>query len=338
MAVSQKTTGKRLWMAAMATATAAMMMTSPAAASDKIKAAVIFGVNNPGSISGWDKAHFEGAQVLTKEFGWDVDIAEGVPFPSMERTAERYAQSNYDVVIFTSSGQVRAWNTVAPKYPNTLFAMLSTTDQLPDSQNVVAYAPDFFSYGVLNGLIMANATDSNKISAVSGLAVKAVEDMLSGIVEASKTVNPDIEFLYAFSGNWTDVPRAREVTESQIRQGADVVAGNAGNGTLGILDSVKGSNNAKFVGYATDWSQDAPDAVLSSVLLGVEQWYAALAKDVEAKQVKPEIHIFGVDSFTVTPINPKLLSADRIAKINDSIEQYRNGKLDIPVKHHQFKK
>lgn len=337
MATSLKMKSRRLFMAAMATATAAMMIATPAAAKDKVKAAVIFGVDNPGSISGWDKAHYQGARKLIDQFGWDVDIAEGVPFPSMERTAERYAKNGYNVVIFTSSGQFRAWNTVAPKYPNTLFAMLSTTDKLPNAKNVVAYAPDFFAYGVLNGLVMAQATDSNKISAVSGLAVKAVEDMLSGIIEASKVVNPKAEFLYAFSGNWTDVPRAREVTESQMRQGADVVAGNAGNGTLGILDAVK-SNKGKFVGYATDWSQDAPDTVLTSVLLGVDQWYEHLAKDVEAGKVEPKINIFGVDSFTVTPLNTKLLSADRIAKINDSVQQYKSGKLVIPVKNHEFKK
>ncbi|MER1967258.1 BMP family protein [Castellaniella sp. GW247-6E4] len=323
--------------AAAGLAVAGSLIASPAVAQDKIKAAVIFGVNNPGSVNGWDRGHFHGTQKLIKEYGWDVDIAEGVPFPQMERTAERYGEAGYQVVIFTSSGQIRAWNAVAPKYPKTVFAMLSTTDSLPKSENVVAYAPDFFSYGVLNGLVAGQATDSKKIGFVAGLAVKAVEDMWSGIVEGAKAVAPDVEPSYAFSGNWTDVPRAREVTDLQIRRGADVIIGNAGDGTLGILDAAK-TSKAKFVGYATDWSADEPNTVLTSVLLGMDQWYDALAKEVQSGKVEPKINIFGVDSFTVMPLNEKLLSADRIAKIEDSIHRYRSGDLKIPVVRHEVKK
>ncbi|MDN5843412.1 MAG: BMP family protein [Alcaligenaceae bacterium] len=337
MLTIMKKSRRHLLIAAAGLAVTGSMIVSPAVAQDKIKAAVIFGVNNPGAVNGWDRGHFNGVQKLIKHYGWDVDIAEGVPFPQMERTAERYGEAGYQVVIFTSSGQIRAWNAVAPKYPKTIFAMMSTTGSLPKSDNVVAYAPDFFSYGVLNGLVAGQATDSKKIGFVAGLAVKAVEDMWSGIVEGAKVVAPDVEGTYGFSGNWTDVPRAREVTDLQIRGGVDVIIGNAGDGTLGILDAAK-TSKVKFIGYATDWSADAPDTVLTSVLLGMEQWYDALAKEVESGEVEPGINTFGVESFTVMPLNDKLLDAGRIAQINDSVRRYQSGDLKIPAVRHEVKK
>ncbi|HUH39795.1 MAG TPA: BMP family protein [Castellaniella sp.] len=337
MLTIMKKSRRNLLMAAAGLAVAGSLIASPVIAKDKVKAAIIFGVNNPGSVAGWDRGHFHGVQKLIKDYGWDVDIAEGVPFPQMERTAERYGEAGYQVVIFTSSGQIRAWNNVAPKYPKTTFAMLSTTGSLPKSENVVAYAPDFFSYGVLNGLIAGQATDSKKIGFVAGLAVKAVEDMWSGVVEGAKAVAPDVEGTYGFSGNWTDVPRAREVTDLQIRGGADVIIGNAGDGTLGILDAAK-TSKVKFIGYATDWAAEDPSTVLTSVMLGMDQWYDALAKEVESGKVEPKINTFGVQSFTVMPINDKLLSAERIAKINDSVRRYQSGELKIPVVAHEVKK
>ena len=328
--------GKRMLHAAAAVAVAGVAFAVPAAAQDKVKAAVIFGVSNPASVNGWDRGHYEGVRKLIDEHGWDVTIAENVPFPLIAGTAENYAKADYDVVIFTSSGQFKAWDQVAPTYPNTLFAMLSTTSKLPDAKNVIAYEPDFFAYGVINGLIAAEATESNKIAGVAGLPVKAVEDMFSGIVEAAKIVNPDMEFLHAISGDWTNIPRAREVTALQIQRGADVVLGNGGVGTRGILDASE-SGNAKFIGYATDWSEDAPEIVLTSVILGIDGWYDALAKDVAAGTVEPKIQVFGADTFTVMPLNDKLLTAEQITNIEANVARFKAGELVVPVVEHSYK-
>lgn len=314
----------------------AAVAASPAAAQDKVKAAVIFGVSNPASVNGWDRGHYEGVRKLIDDHGWEVTIAENVPFPLIAGTAENYAKAGYSVVIFTSSGQFKAWDQVAPNYPDTVFAMLSTTSSLPDAKNVVAYEPDFFAYGVINGLIAAQATDSNKIAGIAGLPVKAVEDMFSGIVEGAKAIRPEVEFLHATSGDWTNIPRAREVTALQIQRGADVVLGNAGVGTRGVLDASQ-TGKARFIGYATDWAQDAPDIVLTSVILDIPGWYEALARDVDGGTVEPKIHRFGAETFTVQPLNADLLSAERIAAIEDSVARFKAGELSVPVVSHSFK-
>jgi len=331
-----RTIGKRLWRIAAGLIVTGAFAATPAAAQDKVKAAVIFGVSNPASVNGWDRGHYQGVRKLIDDYGWDVNIAENVPFPLIASTAENYAKAGYQVVIFTSSGQYKAWDQVAPNYPETTFAMMSTTSTLPATKNVVAYEPDFFAYGVINGLIAAQATQSNKIAGVAGLPVKAVEDMFSGIVEGSKAANPNAEFLHAISGDWTNIPRAREVTALQIQQGADVVLGNAGVGTRGILDASQ-SGKAKFIGYATDWAEDAPDIVLTSVILGIDGWYDALAKDVVSGKVEPTIHRFGAQSFSVMPLNGKLLGEEQITKIEDSVRRYQAGELTVPVVQHKLK-
>ena len=328
--------GKRLWRLAAGLAVAGAMLAAPALAQEKIKAAVIFGVSNPASVNGWDRGHYQGVRKLIDGYGWDVTIAENVPFPLIASTAENYAKAGYKIVVFTSSGQYKAWDQVAPNYPDTTFAMLSTTSTLPNSKNVVAYEPDFFAYGVINALIAAEATEKNKVAGVAGLPVKAVEDMFSGLVEGLKYAKPEVEFLHAISGDWTNIPRAREVSALQIQRGADVVLGNGGVGTRGILDASQ-SGKAKFIGYATDWAEDAPDTVLTSVVLGIDGWYDALAKDVTAGTVEPKIHTFGAETFKVMPLNDKLMSAEKIAKVEDAVRRYQAGEITIPVVSHSFK-
>ncbi|WP_112323636.1 BMP family protein [Oceanibium sediminis] len=312
-----------------------LMFATAGAALAEMKAAVIFGVANPVAVNGWDRGQFEGVQKLIDDHGWDVTVAEAVPFPGLANTAENYAKSDYDVVIFTSSGHIKAWNEVAPKYPDTLFVMMSTTSSLPESDNVLAYTSDFYAYGVVNGLVAGLATETDKIAAIGGVPVQALEDMFSGIVESSKIVNPDIEVLTAFSGDWTGIPRAREVSVLQIQQGADIVIGNAGVGTRGILDAVQ-STETQFVGYATDWTEDAPETVLTSVLMNIPSWYEQLAQDVESGALTPRIELFGAESFALTPFNDSI-SAETAQKITDYVDQYVNGELDVPKVNHSFK-
>src|SRR5690606_36629770 len=102
-------------------------------------------------------------------------------------------------------------------------------------------------------------------------------------------------------GDWTNIPRAREVTAMQVQRGGDVVLGNAGVGTRGVLDASQ-TGKAKFIGYATDWAADAPDIVLTSVILDIPGWYEALAKDVADGTVEPKIYTFGAETFTVMPL------------------------------------
>ena len=130
----------------------------PAAAQAPVRAAAIFSVPNPGAVNGWDRGQFEGVQMLIKNHGWNVTVAEAVPFPRLAETATGYAQSGFDVVIFTSSGHIGAWNEVAPKHPKTLFVLMSGTAKLPDAPNVRAYSADFYGYGVLAGVTAATAS------------------------------------------------------------------------------------------------------------------------------------------------------------------------------------
>ena len=45
---------------------------------------------------------------------------------------------------------------------------------------------------------------------------------------AFSRARPDVKVLTAFSGDWSNVPRAREVTAMQIERGADIIVMNAG--------------------------------------------------------------------------------------------------------------
>ncbi|MDQ3273105.1 MAG: BMP family ABC transporter substrate-binding protein [Pseudomonadota bacterium] len=300
-----------------------------------IKAAVIFSVPNPGASAGWDAGSYAGVQELIKNHGWEVTVAEAVPFPRLAETAANYARSGYDVVIFTSSGHIGAWNDVAPKFPGTTFAMMSVVDKLPAGTNVMAFSLDVYGYGVIGGMVAALASKTGKIAAVGGAPVPGLVTWMSGIIEGAKAARPGIEVLTAFSGDWVNVPRAREVTAHQIKRGADIVVMNAGGGTRGVLDAVEAAG-ALSVGYATDLYSESNKGILTSVVMNIPTWYVELAQAVAADKADARMRKFGPATFSVADMHGKV-SPTVEQRIRETVGRYQRGEMAVPVVSHSVK-
>lgn len=299
----------------------------------RVKAAIIFSVANPAATSGWDAGAYSGAQVLMQKYDWDVTVAEAVPFPRLAETAENYARSGFDVVLFTSSGHIGAWKQVAPKFPDTRFVMMSVTPELPASKNVMAFSLDVYGYGVVGGITAALASKTNRIAAIGGAPVPGLVTWMSGIIEGAKAVRPDLEVLTAFSGDWVNVPRAREVTAMQLNHGADIVVMNAGGGTRGVLDAVE-SANALSVGYATDLYKESNKGILTSVVMNIPTWYDDLAQAIANGDTDAKIRNYGPASFTLADMHGKV-DASVEQEIHDAVRRYQTGELVVPIVAHK---
>lgn len=301
----------------------------------QVRAAAIFSVPNPGSVNGWDKGQFLGSLVLINRFGWRLATAEDVPFPRLAETAASYAEAGYDIVIFTSSGHIGAWNEVAPKYPRTWFVLMSTVDRLPDSPRVVAFNPDLFTFGAMAGATAALTSKTGKIAGIGGVAVFGNLLFMSGVIEGAKAVRPDAEVSISYSGSWVDVPRAREVAALAIRRGADIIVVNAGPSTKGVFEAAE-SAKVLTIGYATDWYADSPSSVLVSLLLNIDQWYARLGTEYAAGRLEKRIYNIGPEVFGLSDFRGKLAPSQE-RRIRDVTGRIQRGELKIPYKFHDIK-
>lgn len=294
---------------------------------EKVRVGVIYSVADPARAGGWDRAQFVGHQFLEEEYGWEISIAEAVDFPKLAETAAEFAENGYDIVIFTSSGHTDAWMEVAPQYPDTWFVLMSATETLPDCDNAVAWSPDFYVYGTMVGAVAAMASDSGIIGAIGGVPIPALTLSFSGIIEGAKAINPDTEVLISWVGDWDDVAKHSEVTRLQTEQGADVIFVVTGNATKGVYDGAE-AGGALSIGYAADWYDDAPDAVLTSVLVDTPPMYKKLAELYLSGELKAEIHTLTAANFTLADFRGKL--PDKEAEIKEMVAQIQNGELEIP--------
>jgi basic membrane protein A len=154
------------------------------------------------------------------------------------------AQQKYDVVIGVGFLMADAVDTVAKKFPNTKFAIIdvdaTTLKGKPTNVEGLLFKENESGYlaGYLAGLY---AKDNNitTISSVGGQKIPPVDHYIAGYQAGAKAANPSIKTLNAYSQDFVDQAKCKEIALSQIARGAGVVFQVAGQCGLGALDAAK---------------------------------------------------------------------------------------------------
>jgi basic membrane protein A and related proteins len=154
------------------------------------------------------------------------------------------AQQKYDLVIGVGFLMADAVDTVAKKFPDTKFAIIdvdaTTLKGKPQNIEGLLFKEQESGYlaGTLAGLY---AKDNNitTISSVGGQKIPPVDHYIAGYDAGAKAANPSIKTLNAYSQDFVDQAKCKEIALSQIAQGSGIVFQVAGQCGLGALDAAK---------------------------------------------------------------------------------------------------
>jgi len=122
--------------------------------------------------------------------------------------------------------------------------------------------------GYLAGVVAALMTKSGTVSTVGGKKIPPVDNWIAGYQQAVKDTKPGTKLLNAYSDNFDDLAKCKEIALDQIQQGADVVFQVAGKCGLGALDAAC-EKNVTAIGVDVDQSGQG-DCVVTSALKPLE--------------------------------------------------------------------
>jgi basic membrane lipoprotein Med (substrate-binding protein (PBP1-ABC) superfamily) len=307
--------------------------TATGAPAREVRVAQIYSIPHPERAGGFDRGHFLGGLILINKYRWRLAIAEDVPFPRLVEIGEDYARAGFDIVIYTSSGHIAAWREVAPRFPRTRFVLASVIDELPPGTNVAAYSPDLQAYGAMVGATAALLTRTGKISLTSGAPVLGVRIAFSAAIEAARAVRPGVEIMTGFSGDWADLPRARELATLHIRRGADALFTIQGPPTTGVLEAAE-AGRVRAIGYAVDFGRESP-SVVTSVLMNHHRWYETMAEDFLAGRMDRRHVIFAAETFGLADFRGRV-SPEEERRVRDTFGRIQRGELRIPFRMHDM--
>ena len=293
------------------------------------KVGVIFSVPDPTHGGGWDRVHIRGLEAISK-FGWEISIAENVPYPKATEIAGAYADKGYDIVIYTDGGMVESWKEAAQKYPNTWFIEMSKVDKLPDSGKAAVWQPDKFGYGCIVGAVAAKASKTGVIGLVGGIPIPPIVAEFSGIIQAVKTIRPDAKVLISWAGDFVDLGKHSQATSLLTQKGADIIFTVSGTGYKGVFEATRKAG-ALTIGYGDDFYNEAPDINLTAVLYDGRKMYTQLAEAYENGTLESKMYPVGFDFFEVTDFHGKI-SPELEKDIRDTVAKIKSGELKIPEK------
>jgi basic membrane protein A and related proteins len=194
------------------------------------------------------------------------------------------AQQKYDLVIGVGFLMADAVTTVAKKFPDTKFAIIdvdaTTLKGKPTNIEGLLFKEQESGYlaGTLAGLY---AKDNNitTISSVGGQKIPPVDHYIAGYDAGAKAANPSIKTLNAYSQDFVDQAKCKEIALSQIAQGSGVVFQVAGQCGLGALDAAK-EKSKQGIGVDADQAYLGP-FILTSAIKKVDTAVVDTVKQVQ---------------------------------------------------------
>jgi basic membrane protein A and related proteins len=183
------------------------------------------------------------------------------------------AQGQNDLTISVGFLMGDATATVAKKFPNNDFAIIdfSAAALKGKPQNVQGLLFKEQEAGYLVGYLAglwAKDNNADTISSVGGQKIPPVDHYIAGYQKGAKDANPGIKTLNAYSQDFVDQAKCKEIALDQISQGSKVVFQVAGQCGLGALDAAK-EKGVQGIGVDADQSYLGPH-ILSSALKKVD--------------------------------------------------------------------
>jgi basic membrane protein A and related proteins len=236
------------------------------------------------------------------------------------------AQQKFDLSVSIGFLMGEATATVAGKLPNNNFAIVDfpAAGLKGKPQNVEGLLFKEQEAGYLAGYLAglwAKDNDATTVSTVGGQKIPPVDHYIAGFQKGATDANPGIKTLNAYSQDFVDQAKCKEIALDQISQGSKVVFQVAGQCGLGALDAAK-EKGVQGIGVDADQAY-LGDHILTSALKKVDVAVFDAIKRVQDGSFKggtdtiATVENGGVGLGKIGPAGEKY--ADQLKEITDQI-------------------
>ena len=193
----------------------------------------------------FNESAYNGLKRAQSELGVDIRAVTSKSNADYVPNLTSLARQKYDLVIGVGFLMAEAMEKVSNAFPDTNFAIIDSSQQAMKTQpkNVegLLFKENEAGYlvGYMAGLYTKDQGGDQVISSVGGQKIPPVDGYIAGYQAGAKAANPDIKTLNAYSQDFVDQAKCKELALNQIAEGSQVVFQVAGACGLGALDAAK---------------------------------------------------------------------------------------------------
>ena len=176
------------------------------------------------------------------------------------------------------------------------------------------------------GVVAALMTKSGTVSTVGGKKIPPVDNWIAGFQQAVHDTKPSVKILSAYSQDFEDLAKCKEIALDQVAHGSDVVFQVAGKCGLGAIDAAC-EKGKMAIGVDVDQSGQGKCVITSALKPLEESVYAILKTFSEGKFKGGTNNFYGVQQLP----NAKLLTdfqGDVPQSVKDAVAKADKGLKD----------
>ena len=287
----------------------------------------------PGPISdqAWNGGAYAGLMRIKDSLGAQVSHVQTKGPQEFDENFRQYGTQGYDLVFGHGFEFQDAAVRVAKDFPKTVYI---TTSGHTTGANLGGMDFAFEEGAYLAGIVAASVSKSGILGCIGGTELPPVRASFKAFELGAKSVNPKVQVLTAYIGNWDDVSAGKEQALAYVARGADVLFQNADAAGLGIIQAAR-ERKVLAVGANADQNGVAPETMLGSVVIDLPHALLAVATEVKERRFIGRVISLGLKDNVVRWVpNPAFANriAPAISKAVDSVSTaLRAGTFHLPV-------
>lgn len=288
----------------------------------------------PGPINdqSWNATNYAGLVKTNKTLGTKMEYVENVQAADYESTFRNYAERGYDLIMAAGTQFDEAANKVAASYPKTTFTVVN--GMVSNGPNVAPIFPKEYEASYIAALMAGEVTKNGQFATIGGFPNKAMEHLLDvyekvAVDIAKKRGITDAKAVRAYANSWDDVALGKQMGQTMIDNGADVMFVYANQVGLGAIQAAK-EKGVKFIGFSGDQTTIDPNTVVGSVVFDFETFYVwAVQKYLNGTLDGNKVHEAGIAENIFKPVYTANLSKDIQDKVAAGMEKAKKGEIDF---------
>jgi basic membrane lipoprotein Med (substrate-binding protein (PBP1-ABC) superfamily) len=291
--------------------------------------------SGPVSDAGWYAGAYEGLQRIEAELGAQISHQQTATPAEFDEAFLAYASAGYDIVFAHGNEYQDAAIRAGEQFPNVTF-IVSGGGRISENVAPLIFRLEEGSY--LAGMAAAAMTESGTVGMVGGVAIPPAMGTFRAFEAGARAVDPEIEVLEVFTGDWNDVAAAKEAAVAQLSRGADVLIHNLDAASFAVFQAVREARaegrTAWAIGMNSNQNDVAPDVIVGSAVIRIADAFVETARMWQAGEVGgAPIYASTRQDVIDFVFNPALIDqvpADIVERVAETRNLIREGALDVP--------
>jgi basic membrane protein A and related proteins len=283
---------------------------------------------------GFNHLSYEGLLRAESQLGVKGTVLQSTSGADYIPNLTRLAAAGNKLVIAVGFLMAAPLEQVAKQYPNTHFAIIDNPGgTAPDTATNIegidfAEQEPGYAAGYLTGLYLKQHGYTTA-STVGGQAIPPVNFYIAGFQAGVKASDPSAKLLNAYSQDFVDESKCKELALNQINAGSKVVFQVAGACGLGVI-SAGAQTHTQVIGVDADQSYLSPTFVLTSAEKKVDNGVFTAIKNLQngtfSSNLQENINNGGVGLGKIGPAGTSFES-----QVNNVISEIKSGKITPPT-------